>query len=224
MSNINLINQLEEFKVFIEDTNPTIVSNIEMRRKYYSDHPSETKKSDLYNKSTDIFKNIVMLFIQLNNNNAKQTISKMNNMLSNVDNTLNNTMWDELISRITTAITSSNLTISNTKQNYAKLIEIIEKNNAGFLMQFIKYQQTNTFSIEVLDCLMYIYMNFKDFKDDLIIYMLNNQKDSFTEILKFINISVNDYKDVYYQFIEKVSLMTGYMTYVNDKIKSIIEQ
>lgn len=221
--NTNLINQLEEFKTFIEDTNPSIVSNIEMRRKYYSDHPTETKKSDLYNKSTDIFKSIVMYFIQLNNNNAKQTITAMNNMLSNVDNVLNKTMWSELITRITTAITSSNLTISNTKQNYAKLIEIIEKNNAGFLIEFIKYQQTTSFSIEILDCLLYIYMNFKDFKDDLVVYMINGQKDSFTELLKFINISVNDYQDLYYQFINNVSSMTGYMTYINDKIKSIIE-
>ena len=221
--NTNLINQLEEFKTFIEDTNPSIVSNIEMRRKYYSDHPTETKKSDLYNKSTDIFKSIVMYFIQLNNNNAKQTITAMNNMLSNVDNVLNKTMWSELITRITTAITSSNLTISNTKQNYAKLIEIIEKNNAGFLIEFIKYQQTTSFSIEILDCLLYIYMNFKDFKDDLVIYMINGQKDSFTELLKFINISVNDYQDLYYQFVNNVSSMTGYMTYINDKIKSIIE-
>lgn len=221
--NTNLINQLEEFKTFIEDTNPSIVSNIEMRRKYYSDHPTETKKSDLYNKSTDIFKSIVMYFIQLNNNNAKQTITAMNNMLSNVDNVLNKTMWSELITRITTAITSSNLTISNTKQNYAKLIEIIEKNNAGFLIEFIKYQQTTSFSIEILDCLLYIYMNFKDFKDDLVVYMINGQKDSFTELLKFINISVNDYQDLYYQFVNNVSSMTGYMTYINDKIKSIIE-
>lgn len=220
----DLIQQLEDFKVFIENTNPSIVSNIEMRRKYYSEHPTETKKSDLYDKSTDIFKNIVIAFIQLNNNNAKQTIISVNNMLSSVDNVLNKNMWVELITKITNAITSSNLTISNTKENYAKLIEIIEKNNAGFLNEFIKYQNSINFSIEILDCLMYLYMNFKDIEDNLVKYMLNGCKDSFTELLKFINISVYDYQNLYNKFITNITTMTGYMKYVNEEIISVIEK
>jgi len=47
MNSPSIISQLEEFKTFIESTNPTVVSNIEMRRKYYSEHPAEAKKSDL---------------------------------------------------------------------------------------------------------------------------------------------------------------------------------
>lgn len=219
---MNIIEQLENFKEFIETTNPTIVSNIEMRRKYYADHPAEAKKSDLCNKSVDIFKNIVIAFIQLNNANASQTISSINSQLQNAE--LDQAMWQELIIKITNSINSSNLTISNTKQNHAKLVIVIEKYNAGFIQEFIKYQLQQAFTIEMLDCLMYIYMEFKDIEDSLLKYMQNDGKHTFTELLKFINISTVDFKGLYEKYISTNPVMTGYMRYVNDEIKNIINK
>lgn len=215
---MNIIDQLESFQEFIKSTNPTVVSNIEMRRKYYADHPAEAKKSDLCNKSVDIFKNIVIAFIQLNNANANQTIASINTQLQNAE--LDKAMWRELIIKITNSINSSNLTISNTKQNHAKLVIVIEKYNAGFIQEFIKYQIQQTFTIEMLDCLMYIYMEFKDIENDLLKYMQNDGKHTFTELLKFINISVIDFSELYEKYISTNPVMTGYMRYVNDEIKN----
>lgn len=218
---MDIVEQLESFQEFIESTNPTIVSNIEMRRKYYADHPAEAKKSDLCNKSVDIFKNIVIAFIQLNNANANQTISTINTQLQHAE--LDKAMWQELIVKITNSINSSNLTISNTKQNHAKLIIVIEKYNAGFIQEFIEYQLDHTFTIEMLDCLMYIYMEFKDIKDKLLKYMQNDGKHTFTELLKFMNISVIDFTELYHMYMNTNPEMSGYMRYVNDEIKSIID-
>lgn len=215
---MNIIDQLESFQEFIKTTNPTVVSNIEMRRKYYADHPAEAKKSDLCNKSVDIFKNIVIAFIQLNNANANQTIASINTQLQNAE--LDKAMWRELIIKITNSINSSNLTISNTKQNHAKLVIVIEKYNAGFIQEFIKYQIQQTFTIEMLDCLMYIYMEFRDIENDLLKYMQNDGKHTFTELLKFMNISVIDFRGLYEKYISTNPIMTGYMRYVNDEIKN----
>lgn len=226
--NNSIVSQLEEFKTFIESTNPTVVSNIEMRRKYYSEHPAEAKKSDLYDTTVDIFKSIIVAFIQLNNANANQTIASVNTLLQNnlKNNTtpINRTMWDELIVKITNSIKSSNLTISNTKENHAKLISVIEKYNAGFIQSFITHQLSMPFSVEILDCLMYTYMEFKDIEDSLMVYMQTGGKYTFTELLKFINISVNDFKDLYDKYIKTVTEMTGYMKYVNDEIIEAINK
>lgn len=240
MNSPSIVSQLEEFKAFIESTNPTVVSNIEMRRKYYSEHPAEAKKSDLCDTTVDIFKNIVIAFIQLNNANANQTIASVNTLLQNnlkssngsngsngntsTTTPINKTMWDELIVKITNSIKSSNLTISNTKENHAKLISVIEKYNAGFIQAFITYQLSMPFSIEILDCLMYTYMNYKDIEESLMVYMQTGGKYTFTELLKFINISVNDFKELYFKYIKTVTDMTGYMKYVNDEILEVINK
>ena len=228
MNSPSIISQLEEFKTFIESTNPTVVSNIEMRRKYYSEHPAEAKKSDLYDTTVDIFKSIIVAFIQLNNANANQTIASVNTLLQNNLNNnttpINKTMWDELIVKITNSIKSSNLTISNTKKNHARLISVIEKYNAGFIQSFIAYQLSIPFSVEILDCLMYTYMEFKDIEDSLMLYMQTGGKYTFTELLKFINISVNDFKELYDKYIKTVTDMTGYMKYVNDEIIEAINK
>ena len=235
MNSPSIVSQLEEFKAFIESTNPTVVSNIEMRRKYYSEHPAEAKKSDLCDTTVDIFKNIVIAFIQLNNANANQTIASVNTLLQNnlksnngsngnTTTPISKTMWDELIVKITNSIKSSNLTISNTKENHAKLISVIEKYNAGFIQAFITYQLSMPFSIEILDCLMYTYMDYKDIEDSLMVYMQTGGKYSFTELLKFINISVNDFKELYFKYIKTVTDMTGYMKYVNDEILEVINK
>lgn len=237
MNSPSIVSQLEEFKAFIESTNPTVVSNIEMRRKYYSEHPAEAKKSDLCDTTVDIFKNIVIAFIQLNNANANQTIASVNTLLQNnlksnngsngstsTTTPISKTMWDELIVKITNSIKSSNLTISNTKENHAKLISVIEKYNAGFIQAFITYQLSMPFSIEILDCLMYTYMNYKDIEESLMVYMQTGGKYTFTELLKFINISVNDFKELYFKYIKTVTDMTGYMKYVNDEILEVINK
>lgn len=235
MNSPSIVSQLEEFKAFIESTNPTVVSNIEMRRKYYSEHPAEAKKSDLCDTTVDIFKNIVIAFIQLNNANANQTIASVNTLLQNnlksnngsngnTTTPISKTMWDELIVKITNSIKSSNLTISNTKENHAKLISVIEKYNAGFIQAFITYQLSMPFSIEILDCLMYTYMDYKDIEDSLMVYMQTGGKYTFTELLKFINISVNDFKELYFKYIKTVTDMTGYMKYVNDEILEVINK
>ena len=52
--------QLENFKEFIDNFNPTVISNIDLRRIYYQTHPDEAKKNDLYSKSTELFKKIVV--------------------------------------------------------------------------------------------------------------------------------------------------------------------
>lgn len=237
MNSPSIVSQLEEFKAFIESTNPTVVSNIEMRRKYYSEHPAEAKKSDLCDTTVDIFKNIVIAFIQLNNANANQTIASVNTLLQNnlksnngsngstsTTTPISKTMWDELIVKITNSIKSSNLTISNTKENHAKLISVIEKYNAGFIQAFITYQLSMPFSIEILDCLMYTYMDYKDIEESLMVYMQTGGKYTFTELLKFINISVNDFKELYFKYIKTVTDMTGYMKYVNDEILEVINK
>lgn len=219
---MDIITQLEEFKAFIDTINPTVVSNIDMRRKYYTDHVEEAKKSDLYDKSTDIFKKIIISFIQLNNANAAKTIADIDKKLALYNEGLNYDMWSELIVKITNSITSSNLTITNTKQHHAKLITIIEKYNTGFINEFIKYQLSKPFSIEILDCIMYIYYEFKEIENDLLSYMSKNDKDTFTELLKFINMFKNDYSHLYTVYIKTVKNMTGYMKYVNEEIISII--
>lgn len=235
MNSPSIVSQLEEFKTFIESTNPTVVSNIEMRRKYYSAHPAEAKKSDLCDTTVDIFKSIIVAFIQLNNANANQTIASVNTLLQNnlksnngsngnTTTPISKTMWDELIVKITNSIKSSNLTISNTKENHAKLISVIEKYNAGFIQAFITYQLSMPFSIEILDCLMYTYMDYKDIEDSLMVYMQTGGKYTFTELLKFINISVNDFKELYFKYIKTVTDMTGYMKYVNDEILEVINK
>lgn len=218
---MSLIDQLEEFKEFIENTNTTIVSNIDMRRKYYSDHPDESKKADLCTESVDTFKNIVVAFIQLNSTNVNQTISSVNEMLSKTS--IERSVWSELITRICSSICSSNLTISNTKQNYAKLISIIEKYNAGFLAEFMKIINATDFTVEMLDCLMYIYMNYTDIESELLKYMLKGGKNTFSELLKFINIDSTHFRTLYEKFIPCVTEMTGYMNYVNDEIKAALE-
>ena len=220
---MDLIDQLEDFKVFINGINPSVVSNIEMRRRYYSDHIEESKKSDLYDKSVNIFKQIIIAFIQLNNNNASKTIATIDKTLATYKEELNHDMWSELIAKITNSIKSSNLTISNTKQHHAKLISVIEKYNSGFIKEFITYQLDKPFIIEILDCIMYIYQEFKDIEHDLLLYMSNGGKDTFTELLKFINMSVSDYKKLYEKYIVNVENMTGYMRYVNDEIIELIK-
>ena len=101
---------------------------------------------------------------------------------------------------------------------------VIEKYNAGFIQEFIKYQIQQTFTIEMLDCLMYIYMEFKDIENDLLKYMQNDGKHTFTELLKFMNISVIDFRGLYEKYISTNPIMTGYMRYVNDEIKNIINK
>ena len=189
--------QLENFKEFIDNFNPTVISNINLRRKYYQTHPDEAKKNDLYSKSTELFKKIVVTSLQLNNANAKQLLNDIEKQISNYK--IEENMYNELIARISKSIVSSNLTITNTKENHAKLISIIEKYNAGFLKKFVEYQ--DTFTIEMLDCLMYIYMDFNDIENNLIEYLKKGNKNSLTELLKFINISSSKYKNVYKSYI-----------------------
>lgn len=220
--NNDLIAQLEDFKDFIDHTNTIIVSNIDMRRKYYMEHPTESKKPDLYNQSLDTFKNIVIAFIQLNNNNASKTIANLNILLSKSH--LDRKMWDELIVKITSSIISSNLTVTNTKQNHAKIIGLIEKYNAGFLTDFLNYQLSKPFSVEILDCLMYIYMEFEEIENLLLKYMSKGGKDSFTELLKFINLSATDFRKLYTQYTNNVHELTGYMRYIMDEINKKLTQ
>lgn len=215
---MDLISQLEEFKRFIDNFNPTVVSNIDLRRKYYQTHPEEAKKNDLYSKSTCLFKNIVVTSLQLNNSNACQLLNNIEKQLSSCK--IEEKMFDELIIRISKSIISSNLTISNTKENHAKLISIIEKYNAGFLNKFVEYQET--FTIEMLDCLMYIYMDFNDIENNLINYLKKGNKDSLTELLKFINISSSKFKNVYKSYISSVNNLTGYMKFIVDEIEGKI--
>lgn len=215
---MSIIDQLEEFKEYIDNFTPTIVSNIDMRRKYYQTHPAEAKKNDLYSKSTDLFKNIVVAALQINNKNANVILKNIEDELS--QNELEQNMWDELIKKITNSIVSSNLTISNTKENHAKLISIIEKYNAGFLNKFILSQ--NVFSIEMLDCFLYIYMNFKDIEEEILNYLRKNNKDSLTELLKFMNISVTEYKNLYQLYVKDLTNISGYMKYIIDEIEKLI--
>ena len=211
--------QLEIFKEFIDNFNPTVISNINLRRKYYQTHPDEAKKNDLYSKSTELFKKIVVTSLQLNNANAKQLLNDIEKQISNYK--IEENMYNELIARISKSIVSSNLTITNTKENHAKLISIIEKYNAGFLKKFVEYQ--DTFTIEMLDCLMYIYMNFNDIENNLIEYLKKGNKNSLTELLKFINISSSKYKNVYKSYISSVSNLTGYMKFIVDEIEEKIK-
>lgn len=215
---MELVNQLENFKNFIDNFNPTVVSNIELRRKYYQSHPEEAKKNNLYSKSTGLFKNIVVTALQLNNSNAGQLLNNIEKQISQCK--IEENMFDELIVRISKSIISSNLTITNTKENHAKLISIIEKYNAGFLNKFVEYQQT--FSIEMLDCLMYIYMDFNDIEDNLIEYLKKGNKDSLTELLKFINISSSRFKNIYREYINNITNLTGYMKFIVDEIEEKI--
>lgn len=215
---MDLVSQLEEFKRFIDNFNPTVVSNIDLRRKYYQTHPEEAKKNDLYSKSTGLFKNIVVTSLQLNNSNAGQLLNNIERQLSSCK--IEEKMFDELISRISKSIVSSNLTISNTKENHAKLISIIEKYNAGFLNKFVEYQ--DIFTIEMLDCLMYIYMDFNDIENNLLNYLRKGNKDSLTELLKFINISSSKFKNVYKSYISSVNNLTGYMRFIVDEIEEKI--
>lgn len=207
--------QLENFKEFIDNFNPTVISNIDLRRIYYQTHPDEAKKNDLYSKSTELFKKIVVTSLQLNNANAKQLLNDIEKQISNYK--IEENMYNELIARISKSIVSSNLTITNTKENHAKLISIIEKYNAGFLKKFVEYQ--DTFTIEMLDCLMYIYMDFNDIENNLIEYLKKGNKNSLTELLKFINISSSKYKNVYKSYISSVSNLTGYMKFIVDEIE-----
>lgn len=211
--------QLENFKEFIDNFNPTVISNINLRRKYYQTHPDEAKKNDLYSKSTELFKKIVVTSLQLNNANAKQLLNDIEKQISNYK--IEENMYNELITRISKSIVSSNLTITNTKENHAKLISIIEKYNAGFLKKFVEYQ--DTFTIEMLDCLMYIYMDFNDIENNLIEYLKKGNKNSLTELLKFINISSSKYKNVYKSYISSVSNLTGYMKFIVDEIEEKIK-
>lgn len=211
--------QLEIFKEFIDNFNPTVVSNIDLRRKYYQTHPEEAKKNDLYNKSTELFKKIVVTSLQLNNANAKQLLNNIENEISNYK--IEENMYNELIARISKSIVSSNLTITNTKENHAKLISIIEKYNAGFLKKFVEYQ--DTFTIEMLDCLMYIYMDFNDIENYLIEYLKKGNKHSLTELLKFINISSSKYKNIYKSYITSVNNLSGYMKFIVDEIEEKIK-
>ena len=211
--------QLENFKEFIDNFNPTVISNINLRRKYYQTHPDEAKKNDLYSKSTELFKKIVVTSLQLNNSNAKQLLNDIEKQISNYK--IEENMYNELIARISKSIVSSNLTITNTKENHAKLISIIEKYNAGFLKKFVEYQ--DTFTIEMLDCLMYIYMDFNDIENNLIEYLKKGNKNSLTELLKFINISSSKYKNVYKSYISSVSNLTGYMKFIVDEIEEKIK-
>lgn len=215
---MDLISQLEDFKRFIDNFNPTVVSNIDLRRKYYQTHPEEAKKNDLYSKSTGLFKNIVVTSLQLNNSNAGQLLNNIEKQLSSCK--IEEKMFDELITRISKSIVSSNLTISNTKENHAKLISIIEKYNAGFLNKFVEYQ--DIFTIEMLDCLMYIYMDFNDIENNLLNYLKKGNKDSLTELLKFINISSSKFKNVYKSYISSVNNLTGYMKFIVDEIEEKI--
>lgn len=215
---MDIVNQLENFKNFIDNFNPTVVSNIELRRKYYQSHPEEAKKNNLYSKSTGLFKNIVVTALQLNNSNAGQLLNNIEKQISQCK--IEENMFDELIVRISKSIISSNLTITNTKENHAKLISIIEKYNAGFLNKFVEYQQT--FSIEMLDCLMYIYMDFNDIEDNLIEYLKKGNKDSLTELLKFINISSSKFKNIYREYINNITNLTGYMKFIVDEIEEKI--
>lgn len=211
--------QLENFKEFIDNFNPTVISNINLRRIYYQTHPDEAKKNDLYSKSTELFKKIVVTSLQLNNANAKQLLNDIEKQISNYK--IEENMYNELIARISKSIVSSNLTITNTKENHAKLISIIEKYNAGFLKKFVEYQ--DTFTIEMLDCLMYIYMDFNDIENNLIEYLKKGNKNSLTELLKFINISSSKYKNVYKSYISSVSNLTGYMKFIVDEIEEKIK-
>ena len=211
--------QLENFKEFIDNFNPTVISNINLRRKYYQTHPDEAKKNDLYSKSTELFKKIVVTSLQLNNANAKQLLNDIEKQISNYK--IEENMYNELIARISKSIVSSNLTITNTKENHAKLISIIEKYNAGFLKKFVEYQ--DTFTIEMLDCLMYIYMDFNDIENNLIEYLKKGNKNSLTELLKFINISSSKYKNVYKSYISSVSNLTGYMKFIVEEIEEKIK-
>ena len=211
--------QLENFKEFIDNFNPTVISNINLRRIYYQTHPDEAKKNDLYSKSTELFKKIVVTSLQLNNANAKQLLNDIEKQISNYK--IEENMYNELITRISKSIVSSNLTITNTKENHAKLISIIEKYNAGFLKKFVEYQ--DTFTIEMLDCLMYIYMDFNDIENNLIEYLKKGNKNSLTELLKFINISSSKYKNVYKSYISSVSNLTGYMKFIVDEIEEKIK-
>ena len=211
--------QLENFKEFIDNFNPTVISNINLRRIYYQTHPDEAKKNDLYSKSTELFKKIVVTSLQLNNANAKQLLNDIEKQISNYK--IEENMYNELIARISKSIESSNLTITNTKENHAKLISIIEKYNAGFLKKFVEYQ--DTFTIEMLDCLMYIYMDFNDIENNLIEYLKKGNKNSLTELLKFINISSSKYKNVYKSYISSVSNLTGYMKFIVDEIEEKIK-
>ena len=211
--------QLEIFKEFIDNFNPTVIININLRRIYYQTHPDEAKKNDLYSKSTELFKKIVVTSLQLNNANAKQLLNDIEKQISNYK--IEENMYNELIARISKSIVSSNLTITNTKENHAKLISIIEKYNAGFLKKFVEYQ--DTFTIEMLDCLMYIYMDFNDIENNLIEYLKKGNKNSLTELLKFINISSSKYKNVYKSYISSVSNLTGYMKFIVDEIEEKIK-
>ena len=211
--------QLEIFKEFIDNFNPTVISNINLRRIYYQTHPDEAKKNDLYSKSTELFKKIVVTSLQLNNANAKQLLNDIEKQISNYK--IEENMYNELIARISKSIVSSNLTITNTKENHAKLISIIEKYNAGFLKKFVEYQ--DTFTIEMLDCLMYIYMDFNDIENNLIEYLKKGNKNSLTELLKFINISSSKYKNVYKSYISSVSNLTGYIKFIVDEIEEKIK-
>lgn len=211
--------QLGNFKEFIDNFNPTVISNINLRRIYYQTHPDEAKKNDLYSKSTELFKKIVVTSLQLNNANAKQLLNDIEKQISNYK--IEENMYNELIARISKSIVSSNLTITNTKENHAKLISIIEKYNAGFLKKFVEYQ--DTFTIEMLDCLMYIYMDFNDIENNLIEYLKKGNKNSLTELLKFINISSSKYKNVYKSYISSVSNLTGYMKFIVDEIEEKIK-
>ena len=203
--------QLENFKEFIDNFNPTVISNINLRRKYYQTHPDEAKKNDLYSKSTELFKKIVVTSLQLNNANAKQLLNDIEKQISNYK--IEENMYNELIARISKSIVSSNLTITNTKENHAKLISIIEKYNAGFLKKFVEYQ--DTFTIEMLD--------FNDIENNLIEYLKKGNKNSLTELLKFINISSSKYKNVYKSYRSSVSNLTGYMKFIVDEIEEKIK-
>ena len=66
-------------------------------------------------------------------------------------------------------------------------------------------------------------MDFNDIENNLIEYLKKGNKNSLTELLKFINISSSKYKNVYKSYISSVSNLTGYMKFIVDEIEEKIK-
>ena len=60
-------------------------------------------------------------------------------------------------------------------------------------------------------------------ENNLIEYLKKGNKNSLTELLKFINISSSKYKNVYKSYISSVSNLTGYMKFIVDEIEEKIK-
>ena len=220
VSNSQLIEQLESFKAFIEHhiehQDLQIKSDTDVRRKFYENHQFINR---------NVFKEIVILFIQMSDDNIIHTIEQLQSLLN--EGPLEQNMWTDLIRRIGSVIESSNVTATNTKSKYADCIQLIDKSNQGFIKQFVTQlsQPDRAYSVEMLDCFLYLLNN--PLKELIMQYMLRGDKTVIQELHKFITATKGDekYTQLFNDYIEQLDTAhkTGYVLFMIDEINEFLD-